>query len=230
MRLPLEISEIVARNTDGVRDGTNGTPDWVEIRNTSTSAVSLSGVALSQQLGDNPRFRFPGEYVMAPGEHFLVFCDNHAERGANHAPIGLNGDGDTVMLTGLTANQARTLIDWVTFGPQETNTAWARLGAGGSFWATSPTPTNGNIAPRRVDGMDRAWVGQTRTNEAVVEVLLGIPTYPGVTCTIEVATAVQPLVWTRIAQFVGDGIERVVAWPLTHAAFFRWRTEVTKRP
>ena len=35
------------------------------------------------------------DYWLAPGEHFLVFCDNNPEGGTNHAPIGLNIGAET---------------------------------------------------------------------------------------------------------------------------------------
>jgi hypothetical protein len=220
---PLEISEIVARNTSGgVQDGTNF-PDWVEIRNISTNEFPLRGIALSQQMGDNSRYLFPETYVMAPGEHFLVFCNNTPDRGTNHAPIGLSSGGDTVMLTGLTTNKSRTLIDLVSYGPQAANVAWARLGAGGAFRTTTPTPTNGNIAPVLTGDVDRAWVGQVRTNGSVLEGVFGIPTRQGVPCTVEYSSALGPLNWITLETFVGDGIERVYTWPLTNATFFRWR-------
>jgi hypothetical protein len=223
-RPSLEISEVMAWNTLGLRDGTNGRPDWLEIRNIGTTTVPLGGLSLSQQIGDNPRYRFPTGAALEPGGYFLVYCDNAPERGETHAPIALDRNGDTIMLTGVTTNGSRTLIDAVTYGRQEPNVSWARLGAGGYFWKTTPTPTNGNIAPRLENNTeDKAWVGHLRIGEQGLEAVVGIPTYRGVPLSIETAPAVAPESWRVLDYIIGNGIERVYVLPYTNATFLRWR-------
>src|SRR6185503_19461804 len=131
-------------------------PDWVEIRNTSSVPVPLTNIVLTHQLGDNSRYHFPPGTILAPGEHFVVYCDNNPGQGPLHAPFRLNDSGDTLMLSGLTANNSRTLIDWVSFEPQEADVAWARLGAGGPWRKTMPTPYSANVAA--------SWLGVAETN------------------------------------------------------------------
>lgn len=219
---PLEISEVMAWNTLGsVQEGTDGTPDWAEIRNWSNSPTSLAGIALSQQIGDNPRYRFPDDWSLDGRQHFVIMCDNEPDRGKHHAPFALNRIGDTLMLTGLTTNRSRTLIDLVRFGPQQPDISFARLGARGPFWPLSPTPTNANIAPRIVQGTNTAWAGGIQFSNGTAQAVFAIPTKPGVRQTVEYCPDLAPNLWQPLDQFVGDGLERAYLWHPTNVILLR---------
>jgi hypothetical protein len=210
----LEISELVANNRTGLRDETNATPDWVEVRNVGLTSVSLDDIVLTQQLGDNSRYHFPSGTVLAPGGHFVVYCDNDPARGPLHAPFRLNNDGETLMLTGLTTSQSRTLIDWVSFGRQEPDMAWARLGAGGDWWQTTPTPRSGNVmAP---------WLVFVEADGADAVFTFAFPTTSNTTYTVEHTPDLQAgHSWSELQNVPGDGIEKVIRQPLGSSGFFR---------
>ena len=121
------------------------------------------------------------------------------------------------MLTGKTPGNSRTLINWTSFGPQAPDTAWARLGAGGPFWATSPTPTQANILASNV-------VALVRTNGINRECVFAFPTSRGIHYIVEFTPSLSPPQWTTVRQVEGNGIEQVVTQPLANTGFFRVRT------
>ena len=210
----LELSELVALNRAGLRDETNATPDWIEVRNIGLAPLSMDGVALSQQIGDNGRYSFPAGTVLAPGGCVVVFCDSDAEQGPFHAPFRLSQDGDLVMLTGLTADHSRTLIDWVAFPPLEADQAYARLGAGGNWRKTTPTPWRGNIAA--------SWFGFVETNGTGSVFTFAFPTTTNASFTVQQAPNLNPgAAWTDVGTVRGDGIEKVIRRPLAGSGFFR---------
>lgn len=213
---PLEISEFVASNTNGLRDELNLTPDWVEIRNTSTGAVSLSGVSLTRQFfGNGNRFTFAATNSLAPGEHLVLYCDGNADAGPLHAPFSLDRGGDQLLLTGVSSNGARLLVDSIAFGLQENDIALARLGAAGSWRAQTPTPGAPNVPG--------TWLGLVSSDGA--NFTLAFPTTTNATYTVQYADSLDAPVWTSLPSLPGDGLEKVVTQPTASQRYYRVRRD-----
>jgi len=212
-RPPVEISELVAFNAGGLVDERGTNTDWVEIRNCSDTPVSLDGLGLSQNFfANNSRFAFSNGMVLNPGEHLVVFCDNSPAVGPLHAPFKINRLGDKLTLTGMAANGSRTFIDTVVFGPQTTNVAYARLGCGGEFVRTSPTPRAGNVPG--------AWLGLVHTNG---QFTFAFPTITNQIYRVQYKDSLNISNWTSLVPMMGDGIERVLTEPLGSQRFYRVR-------
>jgi hypothetical protein len=210
-RPPLEISELVADNRTGLRDEANGTPDWVEIRNCSATPVSLSGVSLGQKFFGSSERLFFTNVTLAPGQHHVLYADNNTAQGPLHAPFGVSRNGDTLVLTGLTPNGSRFLIDNVTFGAQPADTAWARLGCGGPWRKSAPTPRAAN-APG-------GWVALADA----ANFTLGFATDIGSTYTVEYTDTLPPTSWRALPTVNGNGLEQTITQPLGARRFFRVR-------
>jgi hypothetical protein len=143
-RLPrLELSELVSRNDNGLRDEAGGRPDWVEIRSCAASPVSLQGIYLAKNIGDSTKWlALPPERSLDPGQHLVAFCDGATEQGPLHAPFSLDREGGRVFLVGTSPGGAHGIIDVLEYGPQAPDRAMARQGCGGE-WATDVAPTPG---------------------------------------------------------------------------------------
>jgi hypothetical protein len=210
----LEISEVVALNSTGLRDESGATPDWVEIRNRSTNAVPLRGVTLAQKFfGSGSRHVFGDDAVLLPGEHRVIYCDNRPTNGPLHAPFGLNRDGDELMLTGPAPNGARALLDHVGFGAQQADVALARLGSGGPWRSSIPTPHSGNVPG--------SWLGFASANDSAFT--LAFPTTTNATYVVEHSDSLTSTAWKALPPIRGDGIERVVTQPMAKHRFYRVR-------
>ncbi|MBQ4085815.1 MAG: lamin tail domain-containing protein [Clostridia bacterium] len=95
------VSEIMADNATYIRDEDGEYCDWIEIANTGSSAVNLSGWCLSDDTSNPTKWRFPN-VTIAPGEHMVVYCSgkNRAEAGANlHTSFRLGAEGEMAVLS-----------------------------------------------------------------------------------------------------------------------------------
>jgi hypothetical protein len=210
----IQISELVAFNSNGIKDERGTNADWVEIRNISTSPVALGGVTLAQNLfGMRNRYSFPRNTVLGPNQHLVVFCDNSSEVSPLHAPFGLAREGDEVLLIGTSTNGARMVIDSVSFAAQASDVAYARLGRAGPWRKVPPTPRSLNVPG--------TWLGlvdpQTQT------FTLAYPTVAGELYTVEYADSLNASSWTAAPTMIGDGLEQAIDQPLVGKRFFRVR-------
>ena len=213
-RPPLEISEIVADNVTGLTDEAGGRPDWVELRNCSSNAISLAGITLAPKLfGDSERMNFTNRPSIGPGEHLIIFADGNPSQGQLHAPFRLDRLGGSLVLAGTTAGGVRFLIDAMTYGLQSPDTAFARLGCAGPWLAGPPTPRLGNITT--------AWRSLVQSDNF----LLGFPTRPGRTYTVQYKDDLGAGTWQSLAPVRGIGLEQTVQGPLGTRRFFRVREE-----
>lgn len=214
-RPPLEISEVVPFNAKGLTDEHGGSPDWVEIRNVSTSTVSLAGVGLSPVFfGDGQRMVFTNWSSLAPGQHLVIYADGKPVQGPLHAPFTLDRAGAQLILTGTDSHGGRYVIDSVAYGAMPRNTALARLGGGGPWVANIPTPLAPNVAGTWQSLIDSG------------SFLLAFPTQLGHTYTVESQNALsQTGEWTRRMQRPGNGLEQTIRENLVPQRYFRVREQ-----
>ena len=143
----LEIAEAVSNNQSGLIDEKQQIEDWIELRNSTNAPLSLGGVELTQRLFDSTaRFVFPAGFTLAPHAYAVVFCDDDKPTGAIlHAPFKLSGsDGEEIHLIARSANGTQQLLDFIQLPALPPNVAYARLGVGGPFVQTVPTPQGPN--------------------------------------------------------------------------------------
>jgi hypothetical protein len=211
----VEISEILADNRNGLRDEHGGTPDWLEIRNGSTHPVSLDSLNLSPKFfGNSARFLFPSGRTLAPGEHLVIFCDNQPDQGDYHAPFQINKDGDQFLLTGTGPFGSRTLVNYVTSAPLGKNESYARLGYGGPWIKSQPTPYAQNVPG--------TWLGLASPYDKSFTMVF--PTSTNKTYTVEYKDSLGTSHWTSLPPISGDGIEKTVKQPMGASRFYRVRT------
>ena len=216
LRPPLEISELVADNVTGLRDESGALPDWVEIRNVSANPVSLRGVTVAREFfGSSSRYTFGDSDRLLPGEHRVLYCDGRTGAGGLHAPFTLSRSGGQLVLTGVASNGARLLIDSVAFGPQAPDAAWARLGSGGPWRTSAPTPRAANVPG--------AWLGLVSSNR--LNFILAFPTTTNGIYTVEFKDSLSAPAWSALPPVAGDGIEKTVVQPMTDQRFFRVRRD-----
>jgi hypothetical protein len=206
----LEISEIVAVNDTGITDEQGRRSDWVEIRNTSTNRISLSGVSLAPgYFSEDNRMDFTA-VNLAPGEHVVVYADSKPSYGDLHLPFKLDRDGDQLVLTGTTPLGGKYVIDSVSFGRQTADTGLSRLGPGGVWVEGTPTPRSANVA--------RQWRGVIKDNRFI----LAYPTRIGKTYVVEHKENLTDS-WTTMPPTAGTGIELTIDQPILTTRFFRVR-------
>ncbi|MBN8246668.1 MAG: lamin tail domain-containing protein, partial [Verrucomicrobia bacterium] len=151
-RSPVVINEWMALNTR-IPDPAGGPDssefdDWFELFNPNAQPVELDGHVLSNSLDDRTKFRIPSGYAI-PGRGFLlVWADNQSRQNQAgdpnlHVNFRLSGGGEAIALFAPDG----TLVDAVTFGPQQQNVSEGRPtdgGAGAPVRLATPSPGSPN--------------------------------------------------------------------------------------
>ncbi len=133
------ISETLAASSASTKYPT----DYIEIYNSTSSAVQLGGYTLAQNPGEVV-FTFPDVTLKADG-YLLVWCDGTTTPEGDstlHAPFKLNVGGESVYL----ANETGRVVDFIETGKQKSGVSSGRLGSDTSQrrFFTSPTPGKAN--------------------------------------------------------------------------------------
>lgn len=137
------LNELQADNlTSVVNDGDH--PDWLELYNNNSSAISVAGMSLSDDPIVPRFFTFPANTVIAGHGRLVVWCDDVFTASGLHTGFALNADGQTVTL--YAAGAVPQAVDAVTFGPQVPDLSLGRVPDGtGSWQLCQATPGAANV-------------------------------------------------------------------------------------
>lgn len=133
---PVVINELMARNSSTAYDEQGQDEDWIELYNTGSEAVNLTGYALT----DNPwvldKWPIPDGTILGADEYLIIWADEDGSDGPFHANFKLDGAGEEVFLIA----PGTLIADHVSFGQQEQDMGYARIPNGtGDFEIHSPT-------------------------------------------------------------------------------------------
>lgn len=112
-------------------------PDWVEIYNTSSADIDISGYKIYDpggQAGTKPKKEFAAGSVVPAMGWLVIVVDTDDEAG-----FGLSSGGDEVWLE----NAEGTVIDYVAIPAMETTQSYGRLPDGTDNWQLLNTITKG---------------------------------------------------------------------------------------
>ena len=140
----LVIYEVVVYNKSFVAQGNWDACDWVEIKNLSEEPQSLAGVSLSDK-SKEPRFSFPEDRVLQPGETLLVCCHDDEEEGSigNALNTGFDLSASSEQLYLRAADG--TLLDYVALHNIPIGSSMGRMdGQPGFFYFAERTPNAPN--------------------------------------------------------------------------------------
>ena len=140
---PLYINELMASNSETIRDMDGDYSDWIEIRNDSAAPVNLNGWALAEGKGSLRKWSFP-ERTLGAGEYLLVFASGKDRAGEElHANFKLSAGGETIYLL----NEDGRIASMAAYSRLEPDVSLSRT-EGGSFTTTlapSPGRENGTV-------------------------------------------------------------------------------------
>jgi hypothetical protein len=151
------INEVVASNHTLV-DNYGGNPDWIELYNPTDSVVDLAGWYISDETEYTTKHKFvTSDSTKIPAHgYLLLYADNETDQGATHVSFKLDSGGDNVYLT---ASDALTLVDSVSFGFQVSDTSYGRYPDGGPDWLfmsyTTPGASNVHIDVPKIPGIGK---------------------------------------------------------------------------
>lgn len=139
------ISEILASN-DSIMTYQDGSyADYVELYNSSSQSVDLSGYGLSNSLTHGRKWQFPEGTVIAPGEYKVIICDGQTELTTPseiHTSFKIAREGgETICL----ADPQGRILDKINLPEQRTDVSYGRTaGMSGFYYYDVPTPFSRN--------------------------------------------------------------------------------------
>ena len=117
------ISELMARNGTTTAGPNGQYPDWIELCNTATLPVDLSGCGISDDIRKPYKFTFPQGTTIGAGEYLLLWCMADQMDGYISLPFNLSGSkGDAVILV----DQNGGILDMCEFTAQEKDSSMIR--------------------------------------------------------------------------------------------------------
>lgn len=137
------INEVCPKNSSYTIEG--GLYDWIELYNSSNSAIDISGWGVSDKETKPYRYTIPEGTSLPAGGRLMIACDsNAAASNTKIAPFGLSTSGETITLTDKTGEK----IDSVTFETLADNQSIGRYPDGSNeLFTLKSTPASANTAP-----------------------------------------------------------------------------------
>ncbi len=132
---PITINEIFSR-------GTSEDPDWIELYNSSSSEVDISGYKIYDnggQSGSKPKMEFPSGTTIAAKGFVVIVVDDAATANPTGSSFGLGSGGETVWLEDASGN----VINTVAFPALEATQTYGRIPDGTYNWQVLNTITKG---------------------------------------------------------------------------------------
>ncbi len=143
VQIPVVVNEFMADNEGSVLDPAGEPADWMEIYNKGDEAVLLTGMYLSDSKTNLTKWQFttPDLYI-APKGYLVVWLDEQFDQEGQHAGFKLSKGGEFIAITN---TDGISVIDSLSFGPQQTDISFGRMGDGNTIWSEmSPTPGSAN--------------------------------------------------------------------------------------
>jgi len=137
----LVINEVLAINTATLNRG-GRFPDLIELYYDGPSAMSLSGVSITDNPNEPEKFVFPAGTSIDPGEYLVLYADSDMTTSGIHLGFALDADGESIYLY----NNSGRLLDSVQFGRQLPDMSIGRIGNDGRWTLNVPTFGVANIA------------------------------------------------------------------------------------
>lgn len=136
----VRINELMASNTNTIKDPAGEYDDWVELYNPGSSPILLTGKYLTDKLTNLPKWKFETAnlYINA-GEYLLVWCDEDETQAGLHTNFKLSANGEDMAIV---AEDGVSIIDAIAFGELNTDVSYGRYPDGDNNLQTMP-PTPG---------------------------------------------------------------------------------------
>lgn len=148
------VNEVQPNNLNGIKDSAGELDPWVELYNSSSATVSLSGLYLTDDLQNLSKWAFPAGASMAPGQHLIVWLDGQPNQGAPaelHASFRLAATNSTIALAGLQRGQP-AVFDYLAFQQIPAGQSYGAFPEGqavrrSNFYLPSPGKANSLSTP-----------------------------------------------------------------------------------
>lgn len=134
------VNEIMASNGNTAYDSNGENDDWIELFNTTNTAIDLSATYLSDDPSNPMMWQFPFGTTINANSTLVVWCDNDPEQSGLHTNFKLSAAGENLVFT-----NGNTFLDQVVFEIQTQDVSYLRCPDAGFFTFGLPSfnSTNG---------------------------------------------------------------------------------------
>lgn len=142
--LTIVINEVLASNSDGIRDGFGEQDDWFELYNYGDEPVKLNDLYFSDDKNEPLKWKFSSsvDTFLAPKNYILFWADNTPEQGPFHVGFKLSAEGEFIGVY----TESGDLINGVSFPKQSTDISYGSFPDGVNtfyfFETSTPSGTN----------------------------------------------------------------------------------------
>jgi VCBS repeat-containing protein len=144
----LRINEVLAVNTGAVvHEGT--LPDIIELYNYGTTAITLTGMTITDDVADPDKFVFPAGTLDA-GAYLRLYAGPADGSSGIHLGFNLDRNGETLTIYQSAAVGA-AIVDQMSFGVQLPNFSVGIVGSDHVWRLNTPTPGAANVRQRTGD-------------------------------------------------------------------------------
>jgi hypothetical protein len=134
----VKINEFLADNQNDVVNEMFQYEDWIELYNTTSSPLELSGLFLTDNFSVPTKFTIPQNTIIQPNGYLIIWADENPSTSSYvHANFKLASGGEQLMLSG----PGGVVLDSISFGAQVTDKSMARCPDGVGTFSTSTFPT-----------------------------------------------------------------------------------------
>ena len=147
----LIINEVCSNNDTIASDFYGDFSDWIELKNTSSSSISLHSYCLTDNPTNLHKFRFPSGTVINPGQIIMVWGENDVNPhpttvadslGEYHTSFSIQAEGEPIILSLYSTN---TIMDQCPAVALDDDISYGRIGTGTQwFYFPEPTPRTEN--------------------------------------------------------------------------------------
>ncbi len=134
----------MADNSSTIADEANEFEDWIEIYNSSSTAIDLGGYYISDDLLEPMLYQIPttdpAATTIPAGGFLLLWADKDLDQGVLHIDLKLGAGGEDIVLT---TPDGITVEDQLTFGGQSADVSYGRTSDGGADFDFFPAATPG---------------------------------------------------------------------------------------
>ena len=132
------INEFLADNVGDVSNETFQYEDWIELYNTTSIPIDLSGSFLTDNYAVPNKFQIPAGTIIQPNNFLIFWADeNPSTVSYVHCNFKLSAGGEQLMLSSVTG----AMLDSISFGPQTTDKSMARCPDGVGSFSTAAFPS-----------------------------------------------------------------------------------------
>ena len=169
----LWINEIQANNLTGITNRAGQHTGWVELYNSSTNQLSLSGLYLANNYTNLLQWAFPTNATINPGQFQVIFADTQTNLSTTnelHTSFLLTGGSGSVALTRLATNAQIQVLDYVDYQNIAANDSYGSYPDGQSFlrqefYQATPGASNNATATPAPSFVNYTTVGSIYTQD-----------------------------------------------------------------